>query len=326
MRSSYAVSKPSLFLTRKLPSDVELRAMRDYQAILNADDTPWAGAHLAQRAVGADGVLCSAVDRLDAPTIAALPDSVRILATFSVGVDHIDLAAARERGVIVTNTPDVLTDATADIAILLMLGAARRASEGERMIRTGAWTGWAPTQLLGAHLGGKRLAIFGMGRIGQAVAQRARAFGMSIHYSNRHRLAPDKEHGAIFHADPESMLEHADLLSLHIPATPETRHWLNATRIARLPAGAIIINTARGAVIEDAALIDALRQGRLAAAGLDVFENEPTLNPAYRDLPNTFLLPHLGSATVETRNAMGFRALDNLDAFFAGRQPPDRVA
>jgi lactate dehydrogenase-like 2-hydroxyacid dehydrogenase len=325
MRSSEAVSKPSLLLTRKLPDAVEARAVRDYRATLNPDDTPLTGAQLAARAAGADGILCSAGDRLDAAAIAALPDSVRIVATFSVGTDHIDLNAARARGLTVTNTPDVLTDATADVALLLMLGAARRASEGERMIRAGTWTGWTPTQLMGTHLGGKRLAILGMGRIGRAVAARARAFGMTIHYSNRSRLAPELEQGATFHADPEAMLAHADVLSLHCPATAETTHWLNAARIARLPSGAIVVNTARGAVVDDSALIAALRAGRLAAAGLDVFENEPNLNPAYRDLPNTFLLPHLGSATVETRNAMGFRALDNLDAFFSERQMSDKV-
>lgn len=329
MRSSEAVSKPSLLVTRKLPEAVEARAAGAYRTQLNADDAALSGAELAARARelegGADGILCAAGDRLDAATIAALPDSVRIVATFSVGTDHIDLDAARRRGIVVTNTPDVLTDATADLTLLLLLGAARRASEGERMIRTGTWTGWTPTQLLGTHVGGKRLAILGMGRIGRAVAQRARAFGMRIHYSNRSRLAPELEEGAIFHADPEAMLEHADILSFHFPATAETRHWLNAARIERLPAGAIVVNTARGAVVEDGALIDALRRGRVAAAGLDVFENEPNLNPAYRDLPNTFLLPHLGSATVETRNAMGFRALDNLDAFFGGRPVPDQI-
>ncbi len=325
MRSSEAVSKPSLLLTRKLPEEVEARASRDYSATLNPDDTPWSGPDLAARASGMDGILCSAGDRFDAATIAALPESVRILATFSVGTDHIDLNAAQARGITVTNTPDVLTDATADIALLLMLGAARRASEGERMIREGSWTGWTPTQLMGTHLGGKRLAILGMGRIGRAVADRARAFGMVIHYSNRSRLAPDLERGATFHADPDAMLEHADVLSFHCPATAETTHWLNAARIARLPRGAIVVNTARGAVVEDAALIAALKDGRIAAAGLDVFENEPNLDPAYRGLPNTFLLPHLGSATVETRNAMGFRALDNLDDFFSKRQIRDKV-
>jgi lactate dehydrogenase-like 2-hydroxyacid dehydrogenase len=254
-----------------------------------------------------------------------LPDRVRVLATFSVGTDHIDLAAAKARGLIVTNTPDVLTDATADIALLLILGAARRASEGERLIRADAWTGWTPTQLMGTHIGGKRLGLIGMGRIGQAVARRARAFGMTIHYSNRKRLPPELEEGAVYHADPDALLAVSDVLSLHFPATAETRHWLNAERIARLPPGAILINTARGTVVDDRAVVAALRDGRLAAAGLDVFENEPNLFAEYRDLPNSFLLPHLGSATVETRNAMGFKALDNIDAVLSGREPPDRV-
>lgn len=320
--------RPVVLLTRRLPDAVEARASRDYVAILNPADESLDGAAIAARAAGAgaEAVLCCAGDRLDAVAVAALPSRVKVLATFSVGTDHIDLDAARARGLIVTNTPDVLTDATADIALLLMLGAARRASEGERMIRADAWTGWTPTQLMGTHLGGKRLGIVGMGRIGQAVARRARAFGMTIHYSNRKRLPADQEEGATYHADPEVMLAVCDVLSLHFPATAETRHWLDSRRIERLPQGAILINTARGSVVDDAAVIDALRRGRLAAAGLDVFENEPRLNPGYRDLPNTFLLPHLGSATVETRCAMGFRALDNIDAVLAGRAAPDRVA
>lgn len=326
MSTDAQASRPTLVVTRHLPDAVEARAARDYNARLNLDDTPLSGADIVARAQGAQAVLCSAGDRLNADTIAALPDSVRIVATFSVGTDHIDLSAAKARGLVVTNTPDVLTDATADIALLLMLGAARRASEGERMIRAGAWTGWTPTQLLGTHLGGKRLGIIGMGRIGQAVARRARAFGMTVHYSNRKRLPADLEEGAVFHADPEAMLAICDVLSLHFPATLETTHWLNAARIDRLPPGAIVVNTARGSVVEDEALIAALRSGRIAAAGLDVFENEPNLHPGYRTLENAFLLPHLGSATVETRNAMGFKALDNLDAFFAGAEPPDRVA
>ncbi|MCG5239786.1 2-hydroxyacid dehydrogenase [Azospirillum doebereinerae] len=318
-------ARPVVLLTRRLPDAVEARASRDYAAILNPADEALDGGAIAKRAAGAEAVLCCAGDRLDAAAIAALPSSVKVLATFSVGTDHIDLDAARARGLTVTNTPDVLTDATADIALLLILGAARRASEGERMIRADAWTGWTPTQLMGTHLGGKRLGIIGMGRIGQAVARRARAFGMTIHYSNRKRLAPELEEGATYHADPEAMLAVCDFLSLHFPATAETRHWLNAERIEKLPPGAILINTARGSVVDDAAVIEALRRGRLAAAGLDVFENEPKLNPGYRDLPNSFLLPHLGSATVETRNAMGFRALDNIDAVLAGREAPDRV-
>ncbi len=275
-------------------------------------------------------MVCPA-DRMTAPALAALPDSVRILATFSVGTDHIDLEAARARGLVVSNTPDVLTDATAETALLLMLGAARRAVEGERLVRAargtpGAWTGWTPTQLLGRQLTGKRLAILGMGRIGRAVADRARAFGLSIHYSNRHRLPPELEQGAVFHADAEAMLGLADILTLHCPATAETKGWLDARRIGLMPLGAIVVNTARGAIVDDAALIAALTRGRLFAAGLDVYDGEPDLDPGYRALPNVFLLPHLGSATVETRNAMGFRALDNLDAYFAGREPPDRVA
>ncbi|KAA0682279.1 D-glycerate dehydrogenase [Roseomonas genomospecies 6] len=328
MRSDSPASRPVLLVTRRLPDAVEARAARDFDARLNPQDRAPSGADIAAlaRESGAEGILCTAGDRLDAEAVAALPEGVRIVATFSVGTDHIDLNAAKARGLIVTNTPDVLTDATADIALLLMLGAARRASEGERMIRAGAWTGWTPTQLLGTHLGGKRLGIVGMGRIGQAVARRARAFGMAIHYSNRRRLPPDQEAGAIYHADPEAMLAVCDVLSLHFPATPDTTHWLNAERIERLPPGAIVVNTARGSVVDDEALIAALASGRLAAAGLDVFENEPNLHAGYRSLENAFLLPHLGSATVETRNAMGFKALDNLDAFFAGAEPPDRVA
>ncbi|WP_244592772.1 2-hydroxyacid dehydrogenase [Azospirillum palustre] len=324
---SRSPGRPVLLLTRRLPDAVEARASRDYRAVLNPEDRAFSGQEIAARAaeVGADAVLCCAGDRLDAAAIAALPQGVRVLATFSVGTDHIDLEAARARGLTVTNTPDVLTDATADIALLLLLGAARRASEGERMIRADAWTGWTPTQLMGTHVGAKRLGIVGMGRIGQAVAARARAFGMTIHYSNRRRLAPELELGATYHAEPEAMLPVCDVLSLHFPATAETRHWLNADRIERLPPGAILINTARGSVVDDGAVIDALKRGRLAAAGLDVFENEPNLHPGYRDLPNTFLLPHLGSATMETRNAMGFKALDNVDAVTAGRPAPDRV-
>lgn len=318
-------TRPRLLLTRRLPDAVEARAQRDYDARLNPTDTALSGADIAAAAAGMDAILCCAGDRLDAGALSALPASVRILATFSVGTDHIDLTAAAARGLTVTNTPDVLTDATADIALLLMLGAARRASEGERMIRAGQWTGWTPTQLLGTHLGGRRLGIIGMGRIGQAVARRVPAFGMTVHYSNRNRLPPDLEAGAVFHPDPDELLTVADVLSLHFPATADTRHWLNAERIDRLPPGAIVVNTARGSVVDDGALIAALRTGRIAAAGLDVFENEPNLNPGYRNLPNSFLLPHLGSATVDTRNAMGFRALDNLDAFFAGRAPSDKI-
>jgi lactate dehydrogenase-like 2-hydroxyacid dehydrogenase len=208
-----------------------------------------------------------------------------------------------------------------------MLGAARRASEGERLIRSGKWNTWSPTFMIGRQVTGKRLGIVGMGRVGQATAQRARGFDMTILYSNRSRLAPELEKGATFYKTVEAMLPHCDYLALHCPATPETRNLLNAERIALLPDGAIVVNTARGSVVDDDALVSALRSGKLAAAGLDVFNNEPdNIHPGYRELENTFLLPHIGSATFETRDAMGFRALDNLDAIAAGHKPHDRVA
>lgn len=317
-------TRPALLVTRKLPDAVEARAARDYRAQLNPDDTPLDRARLLDLAAAADAILCCPADRMDAETIAALPERVRMLATFSVGTDHIDLAAAKARGLTVANTPDVLTDATADIALLLMLAATRRAGEGERMVRAGAWTGWTPTQLMGSQITGKRLGIVGMGRIGQAVARRAQAFGMAVHYHNRRALPAAEAAGATYHADLDGLLAVSDVLSLHCPATPQTIGLINAERLAKLPPGAVLINTARGTVVDDAAVIAALRDGGLSAAGLDVFANEPALHPDYLTLDNAVLLPHLGSATVETRNAMGFRALDNLDAFFAGQVPPHR--
>jgi lactate dehydrogenase-like 2-hydroxyacid dehydrogenase len=318
--------KPVVFVTRKLPEAVHERLRRDYEPRLNLSDRLYSGEQLARVTEGADALLPCPTDKLTASVIEALPGSIKIIATFSVGYEHIDTAAAKARGIIVTNTPDVLTDATADITMLLLLGAARRAYEGERMVREGAWSSWAPTGMLGTHLTGKRLGIFGMGRIGQAVAKRAHGFDMEIHYSNRHRLKPDQEQGAAFYKSAEDMLPNCDFLSINCPASRETYHWLNTERIRLLPRGAIVVNTARGTIVDDEALIAALKSGHLAAAGLDVFENEPNINANYRPLPNTFLLPHLGSATIETRNGMGFRALDNLDAYFAGKAPPDRVA
>ena len=249
-----------------------------------------------------------------------------MIATFSVGYEHVDVAVAAKRKIAVSNTPDVLTDATADIAMLCLLGAARRAHEGTTMLRTHHWVGWSPTQLMGVHVTGKRLGILGMGRIGQAVADRARGFAMQIHYSNRSRLPPDLEKGAVFHADADAMLPHCDFLSINAPMTPITRKWVNGERIARLPKGAVVINTARGGVVDDDALIAALKSGYLAAAGLDVFDGEPRIHAGYYGIENAFLLPHMGSATVETRNAMGFKALDNLEAvLLRGQSPPDLV-
>ncbi len=318
--------KPRVFATRHFPPDVEARLAAGFDAILNPDDRIFDGPALAKATDGCDGIMCAAGDPLNAETIAALPASVRMIATFSVGYEHVDVAAAAKRKIVVSNTPDVLTDATADIAMLCLLGAARRAHEGTSMLRTHNWIGWTPTQLMGVHVTGKRLGILGMGRIGQAMADRARAFRMTIHYSNRSRLSPDLEKGAVFHANADDMLPHCDFLSINSPMTPATRKWVNTERIARLPKGAVVVNTARGGVVDDEALIAALKSGRLAAAGLDVFDGEPRIHRGYYALENTFLLPHMGSATVETRNAMGFKALDNLEAFLLrGQSPPDLV-
>lgn len=319
------MSRPRLFVTRKLPPDVEARLERDYDACLNADDRLMDAWDIVKGCKDRDGLLATVTDRLDAPAIEALPSSIRIIATFSVGYDHIDIKAAKARGLTVTNTPGVLTDATADIALLLILGAARGAGWGEAMIRQKSWKNWAPSGPLGIHLSGKRLGILGMGRIGQAVASRARAFGLEIHYHNRTPLDAPQEDGAIYHETPEGLFAASDILSLNCASTPETRGIINARTLSLLPKDAILVNTARGDIVEDDALIEALSSGRLAAAGLDVYAGEPDIDPRYRTLPNTFLLPHLGSATHETRNAMGFCALDNLDAFFAGKHVPNPV-
>jgi lactate dehydrogenase-like 2-hydroxyacid dehydrogenase len=318
--------KPRVLATRLFPPEVEARLTRNFDAVLNSDDRLYDSSALAKAAEGCDGIMCAAGDPLNAETMAKLPASVRMIATFSVGYEHVDVGAAAKRKILVSNTPDVLTDATADIAMLCLLGAARRAHEGITMLRTHNWVGWTPTQLMGVHVTGKRLGILGMGRIGQALADRARAFRMTIHYCNRSRLKPDLEQGATFHAQPDDMLTHCDFLSINAPMTAETRKWVNAARIAKLPKGAIVVNTARGGVVDDEALIAALKSGHLAAAGIDVFDGEPKIHQGYYGLQNAFLLPHMGSATVETRNAMGFKALDNLEAFLLrGQQPPDLV-
>jgi lactate dehydrogenase-like 2-hydroxyacid dehydrogenase len=324
------MAKPVLLVTRKLPGAIEARAARDYDARFNPDDALWAAdaAELARRAAEARaaGILCAAGDKLDAACIGALPDSVKVISTFSVGFEHVDIGAAKARGIMVANTPDVLSFATAECAFTLMLMAARRAGEGERMVRAGEWRGWAPTQLLGVTLEGKRLGILGMGRIGRELAAMARGFGMEIHYRNTRRLPPEMEGGATHHGDDDGFLGAVDVLSMHIPGGEATRKWLNAGRIARMKPGAIVVNSGRGTTVDDEALIAALRSGHLRAAGLDVYDGEPRVHPGYLELENVALLPHLGSATVETRDAMGRRALDNLDAvLLRGAAPPHRV-
>jgi len=319
-------AKPKVIVTRKLPEAVEARLRRDYEPVFNADDHVYSTDELIDLCDGAQALLPCHSEHLAAEVIARLPDSVKAIANFSVGVDHVDLEAARARNIIVTNTPDVLSDATAEIAMLLMLGAARRAAEGDRLIRADQWRLWSPAFMVGTQITGKTLGIIGMGRVGQVTARRARGFDMSIHYHNRRRVPAEIEQGALYHERLETLLGACDVLSLHCPASAQTRHLIDAKRIALLRPGAILVNTARGALVDDEALQEALRAGHVAAAGLDVFNDEPDIHPGYRALANTFLLPHIGSATRETRDAMGLRALDNLDAIFAGREPGDRVA
>lgn len=315
-----------ILVTRKLPQAVEKRLLDTFVTKLNTEDQAYDKDELITLAQGVDAILCTPCDQIDADLIKRLPASVRVISTFSVGYEHIDLAQAEARNIVVTNTPGVLSEATADIALLLMLGASRRASEGEAMIRSDQWVGWNPTQLVGIGLQGKRLGILGMGRIGQEVAKRAQAFGMTLHYHNRKQLSDQDCLGAIYHDSAQSLLRVSDFLSLHFPLNASTKGFLNEERLNLLPENPVVINTARGGVIDDDALIGALKSGRVAAAGLDVFDGEPNIHAGYRELANTFLLPHLGSATIETRNAMGFCAIDNLEAFFKEKPVPNQVS
>lgn len=319
--------KPVVLVTRKLPDAVEARLTEDFTPLLNPDDRLYDTDELLQLAAGADAILPCHTEKFSAETIERLPERIRAIANYSVGVDHVDLEAAKRRGIIVTNTPDVLSDATAEIAMLLMLGAARRASEGERLVRSQAWKDWSPAFMVGRQITGKRLGILGMGRVGQVVATRARGFDMTIHYHNRHPVSPDHARDATYHDSVEALLENIDVLSIHCPASAATRGLINRERLARMHRDAILVNTSRGGVIDDDALVEALETGVIAAAGLDVFNGEPdAIHPGYRQLDNVFLLPHIGSATRETRDAMGFRAIDNLVAIFNGQEPGDRVA
>ena len=307
-----------LLITRDLPPDVMARARREHDVLELRLQGPFNPQAVLDNLSGVNAILCTPADRFDAALIAALPASVRVIGTFSVGVEHIDFEAAAARGIEIRNTPDVLTKATAETALMLMLTAARRAGEGERLLRAGKWTGLAPTFHLGRNVSGKVLGIFGMGRIGRALAHMARGLDMPIHYRNRNRLPPELEQGATYHADDESFLGAIDFLSINAPGGAETRHWLNAARIAMLKPGAIVVNTGRGSAVDDEALIAGLRTGHVAAAGLDVFNNEPDIHPGYLALENAVLLPHIGSATVETRNAMGFLALDGIAEVLRG--------
>lgn len=316
-------SKPKIFLTRRWPEVVEARLAVSYEVTLNDTDTPLTDTELAMAMREHDALCPTVTDRITRAVIAVDDRRARIIGNYGAGFEHIDLAAASEFGIPVTNTPDVLTEATADIAMTLLLMASRRAGEGERELRARAWTGWRPTHLVGQSLSGKLLGLVGFGRIARATAKRAEAFGMRIAYHSR-RPAPDMPRDA-YYAELGELAERADMLSLHAPGGAETRHMIDAALLARMPAHAVLVNTGRGSLIDEAALASALAARQIAAAGLDVYEAEPNIHPALVDLPNVVLLPHLGSATIEARTAMGMKVADNLDRFFAGEPLLDPV-
>jgi lactate dehydrogenase-like 2-hydroxyacid dehydrogenase len=319
------MAKPILVVTTRYAKEVEDRIDRDYNARRNPDRFPFNQQQLLSAAEGADAMFITPVDRLDSEFFQSVSPTVKIIATYSVGFEHIDLEAAARRNISVAYTPGANSEATADIAMLLLLGASRRAYEAQELVRTGAWKPLSPDMLLGWQVGGKVLGILGMGHVGQAVARRARGFGMKIHYYDTSQLTAEIAGDAVYHQDPSDLLRVSQFLSLHAPETPQTRHFLNSKAISLLPPGAIVVNAARGGLVVDDDLIAALKSGRVAAAGLDVFEGEPKLHPEYVSLNNTFLLPHIGSATIETRTAMGMLALDNVEAVLNGRSAPTLV-
>ena len=319
--------KVRVTVSRRLPQAVETRMAELFDVELNFADTAKSRAELAAAMADTDVFVPTVTDEIDAALIEGAGERLKLIANFGTGVDHIDLAAARKRGITVTNTPGVLTDDTADLVMALILSVPRRLSEGEKLVRAGKWAGWTPTGMLGHRIGGKRLGIVGMGRIGQAVATRARAFGLSIHYHNRRRLpaAIEGPLEATWWPTLEAMLERVDIVSLNCPETPETRHMINAERLRLMPAHAYLINVARGTLVDEEALVAALSTGGIAGAGLDVFEHEPAVSPKLLKLPNVVLLPHMGSATFEGRQAMGEKVITNIRVFADGHRPPDQV-
>jgi glyoxylate reductase len=321
------ITRPRVIVTRRLPEAVETRMAELFDVELNLSDAPMSRKQLEQAVAEAQVLIPTVTDDIDEKLLAKAGPQLKLIANFGAGVDHIDLRAAKARGMVVTNTPGVLTDDTADMAMALMLAVPRRLSEGERLVRTGNWTGWAPTSLLGHRISGKRLGIIGMGRIGQAVAQRARAFGMSIHYHNRARLPRDIESRfeATYWPALEAMLSRVDIVSINCPHTPETHHLLNKQRLKLLQRHAYLINTSRGEIIDEKALADALEHGTIAGAGLDVYEREPKVSPRLLDLDNVTLLPHIGSATIEGRRAMGEKVIMNIKLWSDGHRPSDQV-
>ena len=319
--------KPLVFITRRLPDQIQARMMELFDTRLNESDTPLSQGELIQAVQSADVVVPTVTDSIDRKVIAASGPQLKLIASFGTGVDHVDLAAAREHDILVTNTPGVLTEDTADMAMALLLAAPRRLTEGDRLVRDGSWQGWAPTSMLGQRIWGKRLGIIGMGRIGQAVARRALGFGLTIHYHNRKRVHAEieEELDATWWESLDQMLAHMDLITIHCPSTPATFHLLSARRLKLIRPTSYIVNTSRGHAIDETALAMLLEQGSIAGAGLDVYENEPAINAKLLKLENVVLLPHMSSATVEGRLDMGEKVLINIQTWADGHMPPDRV-
>ena len=322
-----ARSKPLVIVTRKVPEAIEARMMELFDTRLNDDDHPMSAEELVEAVKTADVLVPTVTDRIDSRILSQANENLRLIASFGAGVDHIDLATARTRGITVTNTPGVLTEDTADMTMALILAVPRRLAEGERLVRSGDWGGWGPTSMLGHRIWGKRLGIIGMGRIGTAVARRARGFGLSVHYHNRRRVPEmlEQELEATYWESLDQMLARMDIISVNCPHTPATFHLLSARRLELLQPHSYIVNTSRGEVIDEAALTRMLRDGRMAGAGLDVFEHEPAINPKLLELEKVVLLPHMGSATIEGRIDMGEKVLINIKTFVDGHSPPDRV-
>ena len=320
-------SKPTVIVTRKLPDVIQTRMKELFDARLNESDRPMSEEELVEAMQTADVLVPTVTDRLSRTVIEQAGDQLRLLANFGTGVDNIDLRAAQEKGIIVTNTPGVLTEDTADMTMALILSVPRRLTEGERVMRVGDWSGWGPTSMLGHRIWGKRLGIVGMGRIGTAVARRAMGFGLAVHYHNRRPVQPDVERQleATYWDSLDQLLRHMDIISVNCPHTPATYHLLSRRRLALLQPHAYIVNTSRGEVIDEDALAELIAAGRIGGAGLDVFEHEPAVNPRLLNLDNVVLLPHMGSATIEGRRDMGEKVLVNVKAFVDGHTPPDRV-
>jgi glyoxylate reductase len=313
------------YAARRFTDAVEQAMAQRYDVTRNPGEAALPAAQFLAAAKGFPYLFIAMSEKMTAEVIGALKPELKVIATLSVGADHIDLEAARQAGIVVLNTPDVLSDATADVALMLILNTARRAYEGDHQVRTGQWIGASPRQMLGRDLKGRRLGILGMGRIGREVAKRAAPFGLQVHYHNRGRLAPEQEAGAVYHETSDSLLAHSDIFCMTAPGSADLKGFLDARRVALLPKGGMVINIARGDLVDDDALIAGLTNGHLFGAGLDVYRGEPHIDPRYRDLPNVFLLPHIGSATVETRDAMGMMLLDGLAALEAGERPANQV-